>query len=259
MDIVVWDITQEEVNNFRFSLHKARTRSTQTINAYMITLRAFLTYLQKQDIPSLAPTKVELMGSVQRQVAFLAPEELSLLLDAPQWERIQDIRDFAIMKMIATSGLRISELIALNRKDVHLEKKEFTIRWKGNKLRMIFLSETSVQSIQTYLDMRDDHFFPLFIRHNFKKENILRLDHDGVRLTRNWVTKMIQERALVKWIEKKISAHTLRHSFATTLLGAWADLRSIQELLWHANIATTQVYTHVTNTRLKEVHKKFIK
>jgi len=130
------------------------------------------------------------------------------------------MRDFAIMKMIATSGLRISELIALQRKDVNLEKKEFTIRGKGNKLRMIFLSDTSAESIQKYLDMRDDHFFPLFIRHNFKTENILRLDHEDVRLTRQWVTKMIQDRAFAAGIEKKISAHTLRHSFATTLLGA---------------------------------------
>jgi len=266
----VADISQQDVNDFRYELgqtvthlktedNKPKKRSTKTINMYMITLRAFFSYLQKQDISSLPPTKIELIGAVERQVDFLTPEELSLLLDNPQGDDIWDIRDFAIMKMIATSGLRISELIALDRKDIRLEKKEFTIRGKGNKLRLVFLSDSSIQSIENYLRMRDDHFFPLFIRHNFKKENILNLNHEDVRLTRNWVTRMIHDRAVAKWIEKKISAHTLRHSFATTLLGAGADLRSIQELLWHANIATTQVYTHVTNPQLKKIHNKFIK
>lgn len=161
--------------------------------------------------------------------------------------------------MIAITGLRISELTALNRSDIDLKNKEFSIRGKGRKIRMIFLNDEAVHHISDYLNMRDDVFTPLFIRHNYKKENIKILQDESLRLTRNWISSMIQRRSIQANITKKVSAHTLRHSFATTLLQHGADLRSIQELLGHANISTTQIYTHITNPELKKIHQKYIK
>jgi integrase/recombinase XerD len=172
---------------------------------------------------------------------------------------IRDIRDIAIMKTIYSSWLRISELTSLNKNDIDFEKKEFSIRWKWRKIRVAFLTDDAVEAISRYLNLRKDNFKPLFIRHNYDIKNINILNDEDVRLTRNFITDMISKRALKAWITKKVSAHTLRHSFATTLLSAWADLRSIQELLGHSNISTTQIYTHVTNPKLKEIHEKFLK
>lgn len=258
-NIKVYDISLKMTNDFRIYLHKQNHISTKTANAYMITLRAFFKYLEKQEIEALSPTKIDLIKDEERKIDFLFEEELFSLFESIASDNIKDIRDLAIMKMIYSTGLRISELVWLNKNDIDLEKKEFSVRGKGRKIRMVFLSDDAVFYIKNYLSKRQDNFKPLFIRHNFKKENIKILDDEKVRLTRNWVTDMISKRALKAWITKKVSAHTLRHSFATTLLGAWADLRSIQELLGHSNISTTQIYTHVTNPKLKEIHSKFIK
>lgn len=159
--------------------------------------------------------------------------------------------------MIYSTGLRISELVALNRNTVHLETKEFSVRGKGSKVRIVFLTDRSIRHLKAYLDARNDPFEPLFIRHNFNTEDIasIHLTNDSVRLTRNFITDSIRKRAIQAGIAKEVSAHTLRHSFATTLLGNGADIRSIQEMLGHSSILTTQVYTHVTNPRLKEIHR----
>lgn len=255
------NISLKYINDFRFYLHKIKQKkiSIQTANAYMITLRSFFKYLEKQDVNTLSPTKIDLIKSQDRKIEFLLPNELEQLFDSIQWESIQDIRDIAIMYFIATSGLRISEMIALNRNDINFEQKEFSIRGKWRKIRIIFLSDISIRYLKSYLEKRDDSFTPLFIRHNYDKKNINILSDTKVRLTRNWVSNMISKRSLQAWITKHVSAHTLRHSFATTLLRAWVDLRSIQEMLGHANISTTQIYTHTTNKELKEIHQKFIK
>ncbi len=260
-DLEVENLSLKIVNDFRVYLHKSskKTISVKTANAYMITIRAFLKYLEKQEISSLSPTKVDLIKDEERKIEFLTDNELEKLFENVNSDDIKDIRDLAIMKMIYSTGLRISELVWLNKNDIDLEKKEFSIRWKWRKIRIVFLTDDAVSHIKNYLSKRQDNFKPLFIRHNFNKENIKILDDEKVRLTRNWVTDMISKRALKAWITKKVSAHTLRHSFATTLLWAWADLRSIQELLGHSNISTTQIYTHVTNPKLKEIHNKFIK
>lgn len=260
-DLEVENLSLKIVNDFRVYLHKSskKTISVKTANAYMITIRAFLKYLEKQEISSLSPTKVDLIKDEERKIEFLTDNELEKLFESISWDDIKDIRDLTIMKMIYSTGLRISELVWLNKNDIDLEKKEFSIRWKWRKIRIVFLTDDAVSHIKNYLSKRQDNFKPLFIRHNFNKENIKILDDEKVRLTRNWVTDMISKRALKAWITKKVSAHTLRHSFATTLLWAWADLRSIQELLGHSNISTTQIYTHVTNPKLKEIHNKFIK
>lgn len=259
-NILVEEITLKLVNDFRFFLHKSSNNkiSQKTANAYMITLRSFFKYLEKQELSSLSPTKIDLIKDEERKIEFLTEEELKRLLESVSWEDLASIRDLAIMKTIYSTGLRISELTSLDKNSIDLVRKEFTIRWKWRKLRMIFLTDEAVYFIKRYLEKRDDNFSPLFIRHNFKKENIKILESEKVRLTRNFISNMISKRSLEAWITKQVSAHTLRHSFATTLLSAWADLRSIQELLWHSNISTTQIYTHITNPKLKEIHKKFM-
>ncbi len=259
--ISVSEITLKIINDFRVFLHKnAKTKiSIKTANAYMITLRSFFKYLEKQEIEALSPTKIDLIKEEERKIEFLTDNELENLFKSVWNKDIKDVRDLAIMHMIYATWLRISELTSLNRNDIDFDKKEFSIRWKWRKIRIVFLSDTAVSHIKKYLNLRTDNFLPLFIRHNFDVKNIKILDNEKVRLTRNWVTDMISKRALKANITKKVSAHTLRHSFATTLLWAWADLRSIQELLGHSNISTTQIYTHITNPKLKEIHNKFIK
>jgi integrase/recombinase XerD len=163
------------------------------------------------------------------------------------------------MECIYSTWLRISELTSLNIDDINLKRKEFAVRWKWRKVRVVFLTTNAVKLIEQYLEKRTDHFSPLFIRHNIKNENSSTLTDEEMRLTRFFITRMIKNYAKKAFILKNVSAHTLRHSFATTLLNNWADIRSIQEMLGHSSITTTQVYTHVTNPKLRETHKKFMK
>ncbi len=263
-DLISWfdwkieELDMDILNNFRFSLSETDL-SIKTVNAYMITLRTFFKYLRKQWLKCLDPVMIDLIKQEERKVAFLDKDEVSRLLAQIDLETIQWIRDLAIMECIYSTGLRISELVALNRIDVNLATQEFAVRWKWWKVRVVYLTDEARDRIWDYISRRDDHFPPLFIRHNYDKGNEMALSSEKVRLSRFFITNMIKEYALKAWILKDISAHTLRHSFATTLLENWADLRSIQELLWHKNITTTQVYTHVTNPKLKEIHKKFHK
>lgn len=252
LDLVEW---------FRTFVYKKWKKqvSIKTANAYMITLRSFLKYLEKTWIKSLSSTSIDLIKQEPRRVEFLDDNELSKLFSIPDTTNIIWTRDLAIMECIYSTWLRISELTALNIKDINLETKEFAVRWKWRKIRVVYLTDKASELIKNYLEKREDKFSPLFIRHNFDKKNIKLQDEENLRLTRFYITMMIKNYALKAWILKDISAHTLRHSFATTLLNAWADLRSIQEMLGHASISTTQVYTHVTNPKLKEIHKKFMR
>jgi site-specific recombinase XerD len=163
------------------------------------------------------------------------------------------------MECIYSTWLRISELTNLNINDIDLKRKEFAVRWKWRKIRVVYLTKNASDLIKKYLEKRNDHLSPLFIRHNIKIENIDALNDESTRLSRFFITNMIKKYAIKSYILKNISAHTLRHSFATTLLSKWADLRAIQEMLGHSSITTTQVYTHVTNKKLKEIHNKFMK
>ncbi len=257
----VESITLEIAEWFRTYLHKSAVKqiSIKTANAYMITLRAFLKYLEKQWIDALAPTRIDLIKAEDRRVEFLTEDELQRLFKTPDSETIIWARDLAIMECIYSTGLRISELTALNKKDIDLERKEFAVRGKWRKIRVVYLTDHSTHLIKNYLLKRHDHLSPLFIRHNVKTDKVDVLEDENMRLSRFFITGMVKNYALKAHILKNISAHTLRHSFATTLLDKWADLRSIQEMLWHSSITTTQVYTHVTNKKLKEVHKKFMK
>jgi len=257
----VWEIDLKIAEWFRTYLYKNSIKkiSIQTANAYMITLRSFLKYLEKQGIKSMSATSIDLIKADSRRVEFLTEEELERLFKSPKTENIIGTRDLAIMSVIYSTGLRISELTALNIKDIDLNKKEFAVRWKWKKIRVVYLTNEAADLIHNYLDKRKDHLSPLFIRHNIKTENIDALENEKVRLSRFFITNMIKSYAVKAMILKDISAHTLRHSFATTLLSAGADIRSIQEMLWHSSITTTQVYTHVTNPKLKEIHNKFMK
>ncbi len=254
----VQDITLEISENFRSYLYeKNRTISIKTANAYMITLRSFLKFLEKKWFKSLSATSIDLIKAEERHVEFLWKEELERLFKTPDTNTIIWTRDLAIMECIYSTWLRISELTALNISDINLKRKEFAVRWKWKKIRVVYLTKHAAKLIENYLEKRTDHFSPLFIRHNIKHNNIL--EDEKVRLTRFFITNMVKKYAQKAFILKNISAHTLRHSFATTLLSNWADLRAIQEMLWHASITTTQAYTHVTNKKLKEVHTKFFK
>ncbi len=260
-DFKVEKISLKLAEWFRTYLHKSATKSisVKTANAYMITLRAFLKYCEKQGIKTLSGTAIDLIKADPRMVEFLTQEELERLFAAPQTSTIIWTRDLAIMECIYSTGLRISELTSLNIKDIDLKRLEFWVRWKWKKVRVVYLTEKSAQLIQKYLDMRQDHLSPLFIRHNVKPEQIDILEDEKMRLSRFFITNMIKRYAGKAFILKNISAHTLRHSFATTLLSNWAGIRDVQEMLGHASITTTQVYTHVTNPQLKNTHGKYMR
>lgn len=225
----------------------------------MITFRTFFKFLKKKGIGCVDPTTIDLIKSQDRQVTFLTDEEIKMLFGSIGTETIQDKRDLAILECIYSTGLRISELTSLNRAHIKPDTQELSIRGKGSKLRIVYLTQRSIESIQRYLEARTDHFSALFIRHNYDPSDAksMHLTDESMRLTRHFITDMVGKRALKAGIMKTVSAHTLRHSFATTLLEHGADIRAIQELLGHSSITTTQVYTHVTNPRLKEIHQKF--
>ncbi len=262
-------ITKEDFDSWRLALADSWL-SVKTVNAHIITIRSWLKYLKKEQINCLDPTTLDLMKVADREVTFLTSEEIERFFSAIPRMTIQGKRDYAIAECIYSTGLRISELTALDRNDVNFETLEFAVRGKWGKLRVVYLTETARDAIQEYLSARDDEFPALFIRHNYNPRNIksftahspsLSGEEAGgwgnLRLTRFFITTMVKDYGIKAGILKNMHAHTLRHSFATTLLTNGADIRIIQELLGHASITTTQVYTHVTNPKLKEAHKKF--
>ena len=255
------DITLEIVRNYRLYLaHLRNQNGTQlkhiTQTYYIIALRAFLRYLLVQrDIQTLSPDKIELPKQSSRSIAFLNPDQLERLLNSPQISNIIGLRDKAILETLFSTGLRVSELVKLNRDQLDLERKEFGVKGKGNKLRVVFLSDTAAQWIERYLQTRKDNFKPLFIRYsgavNVQKSG------EKMRLTTRSIQKIVEKYAQRAGLPIEVTPHTLRHSFATDLLISGADIRSVQEMLGHESIRTTQVYTHVTNRHLKEIHKAF--
>ncbi len=236
---------------------KGRTLGVKTQNYHMIALRAFLKYLSRNDAKSLAPEKITLSKIPERTVEFLTPEEIERIFKAIERGGARGYRDYAILETLFSTGLRVSELCNLNRNQVDLERGEFMVRGKGRKPRIVFLSHKATVCIKQYLLTRTDNFEALFISHspNTKRAGIL--DEEKLRLSERSVQNIVRKYALRAGVIKKVTPHTLRHSFATGLLTNGADIRSVQEMLGHASITTTQIYTHITNQRLKEIHEKF--
>jgi len=226
-----------------------------TQNYHLIALRSFLKFCAKRDIPALPADKIELAKTVRKQVTFLNEEELNNLFAQPEITSVAGLRDRAILELLFSSGLRVSELVGLDRDHVNLKRREFMVRGKGQKDRPIFISQQAAYWIQQYLDKRTDTTRPLFMRYSGTKK--VDLTGNFHRLTVRSVQRLVAHYALMAGITKHVSPHTLRHSFATDLLMNGADLRSVQAMLGHSNIATTQIYTHVTDPHLKAVHEKF--
>lgn len=226
-----------------------------TQNYFMIALRAFLRYLARIDVSTLSPEKVELGESEPRPLKVLDDSQLRQLLEAPEASKKDGLRDKAILETLFSTGLRVSELAALNRDTINLERKEFGIVGKGGKERVVFLSESACGSLEKYLTVRKDSFKPLFIRFQGKVDPTN--EGESMRLSPRSIERIVEKYVKKLGISVKATPHTLRHSFATDLLINGADIRSVQEMLGHANISTTQIYTHVTNAHLKDVHKAF--
>jgi site-specific recombinase XerD len=241
----------------RFTDEKGMTLKRVTQNYHLIALRSFLKYCLKRDIPVVSPDKIDLPKSESRSLHFLERDDVERLLSMPEISTPDGLRDKAILETLFSTGLRVSELVKLNRDSINLEKKEFGIIGKGRRPRVVFLSDSAASWIARYLEQREDQLAPVFIRYGGKKPAENDRTGESLRLSARSV-----ERAVEKYVKKakltiKITPHGLRHSFATDLLSAGADLRAIQEMLGHKNISTTQIYTHVTNPQLKKVHERF--
>lgn len=226
-----------------------------TQNYYVIALRSFLRYLIKNDHKTLEPSKIDLPKTESRSLKFLERSHVEQLVSAVDLEKMEGPRDRAILELLFSTGLRVSELCSLNRDKINLERREFGVIGKGGKSRIVFISDAAAEWLQNYLNKREDTFRPLFIRYSGKtiEEN----GGEKMRLTPRSVERLVKKYVRLARIPVDATVHTLRHSFATDLLTNGADLRSVQEMLGHKNIATTQIYTHITNKQLREVHEAF--
>jgi len=254
------DINQDIIRSYRVYLsrlpdRKGGTISRKTQGYHVIALRSFLRWLLKNDEPVMSPDKIDLPKTSDRQIKFLTGNQIDRLLNAPTLSTIQGKRDKAILEVFYSTGLRVSELVKLDRDKIDLERREFGIIGKGGKARVIFLSARAAEWIKRYSKERADKYKPLFIRHKGKMDPSI--PDEKMRLTPRSIQRMIKK--YVKKIKLPVDAtpHVIRHSFATDLLMAGADLRSVQEMLGHKNVSTTQIYTHVTHKHLRDVHSAF--
>jgi len=266
-------ITDPSVREFRLWLNRQSTGnnratgdtlSKKTQNYYLIAIRAFLKYLARQDVKTLSPERIELAKVNERSLDLITPTELSRLLDSPEGSTLKDLRDKAILELLFSTGLRVSELCSLTA-DIDLHSDELSIRGKGGKVRVVFISDEAKDAVKKYLAMRKDMSDALFVSHrsdlweNSKKQKSTgpTCGTSGNALTRRSIERIVKQHATKAGISKKVTPHVMRHMFATDLLGNGADLRSVQAILGHANISTTQIYTHVTDKHLRDIHKKF--
>jgi site-specific recombinase XerD len=257
-------IEQDLVRNYRLWLNRLKDQAGQplkknTQNYHLIALRTFLKYLAKRDIKTLAPEKIELAKMPDRQIEFLEGSDLENFLEGPfkiEQPEIIKFRDKAILETLFSTGLRVSELANLKKGDINLNKEEFTVRGKGSKLRVVFLSNQAKHWLKKYLDVRKDMSGYLFTNHD--KASLKRSKNkDDKGLTPRSVQRIVEKYAKIAGITKKITPHVLRHSFATDLLQNGADIRSVQAMLGHSSITTTQIYTPITDKQLREVYKNF--
>ena len=259
-------LTEPTVREFRLWLNRqpgvTGDMKKKTQNYYLIALRAFLKYLRKNDIKSLDPERIELAKVGGRDLDLITASELERLMQGPKGDDVPALRDKAILELFFSTGLRVSELCSLN-VDLDLTRDEFSVRGKGDKVRVVFLSDAAKKAIAAYLKKRGDMGEALFAGYGkfgsglSTKLKASKKSGDVSRLTPRTVERLVKKYAIKAGITRKVTPHVIRHSFATDLLENGADLRSVQALLGHANIATTQVYTHVTDKHLREVHKAF--
>ncbi len=250
-------ITDNLVHNFRLYLSQRTDQNgdfigIKTRNYYIIALRNFLKFLAKNNIRSLAPERLELSKTKDRAIDFLELNEITELFQINQGNSLKNLRNQAILELLFASGLRVSELVSLDRNKINLRKQEFSVLGKGSKRRIVFISKEVAVLIEKYLNKRIDIDSALFIRHNREPNK-----ESNLRLSPRSIQRIIQNSALKAGIVKKVTPHVMRHSFATNLLQNGADIRSVQALLGHSSITTTQIYTHVTNKSLKEVYDKY--
>ncbi|MFH0930231.1 MAG: tyrosine-type recombinase/integrase [Candidatus Moraniibacteriota bacterium] len=265
------DITDDLVRSFRLYLNrqtdeKGHSLKKITQNYHVIAIRNFLKYLARRDIKALAAEKIELGKTRRTEVEFLESDEVDRIFEAAQDADLKSLRDRAILELLYSSGLRVSELTNLNRDHVNLKTQEFSVRGKGGKIRVVFISDRAKGALERYLEKRPDIDPAVFARNGIKRleKNKPKADQartenkiDKLRLTPRSIQRIVKYYALKAGIVKDVHPHTLRHSFATDLIQNGADIRSVQEMLGHSSVTTTQIYTHVTNKQLKEVHKAF--
>jgi len=259
-DIKVADITSDVIRKYRLWLNRYKNfndegLSTITQSYHLIALRGFLTYLSRRDIASLSPDKIELPKVSRKQVTFLHYDEVERLLEQIHLDSEEGLRDRAIIELLFSSGLRVSELVNLNRDHVNTKRREFMVRGKGQKDRPVFIGEAAAARVTDYLAARLDNLPPLFL--SYSRNNTPNTHGDYRRLTARSVQRIVSKYARLAGITKHVSPHTMRHSFATDLLMNGADIRSVQSMLGHSNISTTQIYTHITDQHLKDVYEKF--
>ncbi|OGK19208.1 hypothetical protein A3D80_02230 [Candidatus Roizmanbacteria bacterium RIFCSPHIGHO2_02_FULL_40_13b] len=255
-------VDEEMVRQFRlylsreyFNPYKGELKR-QTQNYFLVALRSFFRFLARKDIKALSPEKIDLGKMGERQVKVLNNDQVTSLLSSPDTRTVMGLRDRAILEVLFSTGLRVSELVALNRDKVNLNSGEFGIIGKGGHARVVFLSDNAKEWLSSYMQARDDAYKPLFIRYSGPKAED-ELTDEKSRLTARSVERLVDKYRLKVGITFSIGPHILRHSFATDLLQHGADIRSVQDMLGHKNISTTQIYTHTTNLQLKEIHKKF--
>lgn len=261
-DIPVEDITAELMRKYRLWLNRYQNHtsgaelSLMTQNYHLVALRGFLTYLSRRDVSTLAADKVLLPKTARKQVTFLHHDEVMRLIEQIPTDTEQGLRDRAIVELLFSSGLRVSELVNLNRDHINLERREFMVRGKGQKDRPVFVSPAAAEHVGQYMSARTDSLPALFLSYS-RHYGTPDTTGDYRRLQARSIQRLVARYARLAGITKHVSPHTMRHSFATDLLMNGADLRSVQSLLGHSNISTTQVYTHVTDQHLRDIHRRF--